>query len=321
MPWAYIDDRFPEHPKVEALDDDVAAWLWVKGICYVKRNGTAGRIPKPAAARMVRSGARRAAKLVAVGLWDDADDSYVIHDYEQWNGPSEQRRIKARRAAEARWGTTPKDDAPSIPQALPLDHPSNANGNAQPGAEHMPPDAPPARIPSPQSPVPSTSTSQSSIPPLSRPAAPDDDRDASGDEDPRIAAALELLTEAAYTDRLEAAADGRAQPIRNATAWRQADQAEQRRAHAANVAALAAVKADATPRQLADWVTPQPAASNAAPARHPLDPTAAAAQERARRDMSPPCPTCGTRGGDGLLIDDAGTAQPCPDCAASSARR
>lgn len=117
----WLDDEFPEHPKVEALDDDLARWLYVAGLCYANRNLTGGRIPKGAALRLTDKASRKLIdKLLATPvpghgpLWEDHGDHYRIHNYAPKQQSAEKRRAEkqqekerrsehARRAAEARW--------------------------------------------------------------------------------------------------------------------------------------------------------------------------------------------------------------------------
>lgn len=117
----WLDDEFPEHPKVEALDDDLARWLYVAGLCYANRNLTGGRIPKGAALRLTdKANKRLVDKLLAATvpghgpLWEDHGDHYRIHNYAPKQQSAEKRRSEkeeakrkksehARKAAEARW--------------------------------------------------------------------------------------------------------------------------------------------------------------------------------------------------------------------------
>lgn len=86
MPWVKLDDRFAEHPKV-VVAGPVATMMWVLGLAYCNRNRTDGFIPAKVVARLADWGEcvadpeALAAKLVAVGLWETADDGYQAHDY------------------------------------------------------------------------------------------------------------------------------------------------------------------------------------------------------------------------------------------------
>lgn len=130
MGWVYLDDKFPEHPKVNAAGGD-ASWLFICGLGYVNRNGTNGLIPKVIVSRLSdrKNSAALARRLVAVKLWHDVGDSYEVNDYEQWNRSAIDRRAKAKKAAEARWRPPPRDAPP--------DAPGNASSNAQASPEHM----------------------------------------------------------------------------------------------------------------------------------------------------------------------------------------
>lgn len=147
MTWVYLDDQFPDHPKVVAAGED-AAYLFIAGLCYSKRLGTEGHIPKAMVPKLVSAkSSARSARLVDVGLWEDQGDEFVVHDYTDWNKPAEARSEAGRKAAHARW---------------------HANRNANASESHMPGDA---LVPNP---VPSGSRSLSSSSPSTDPAADDD---------------------------------------------------------------------------------------------------------------------------------------------------
>lgn len=154
MGWVYLDDHFPEHPKVLAAGD-AAAWLYVCGLAYANRRLMGGKIPRSAIPRLTgaRNGPALAKKLVDVELWEDVGDHYQIHDYDQWNESALKRSEKARAAADIRWRKPPRADA----QAMPEHPPSNANGTARAMPEQSSTDADAVHeqclLPSPQSPV------------------------------------------------------------------------------------------------------------------------------------------------------------------------
>lgn len=129
MAWVYLDNAFPDHPKVAAAGGD-AAWLFVCGLAYVKRYETEGFIPSAQVPRLTdrKSPNRVAARLVEVGLWDPHPDGFMVHDYHDWNRPGHDRKEKARKAARARWDR-------------PADAQSNASSNAQPLETHVLQDA------------------------------------------------------------------------------------------------------------------------------------------------------------------------------------
>ena len=108
MPWVKLDDHFPDHRKLAELGDyaPVCGWLYVCGLAYCNRQLTDGRIPKvhvhrlasfrhlsietacvgPKNAPIAAMGddldiEDLAEMLVDVGLWEDGDDAYLVHDY------------------------------------------------------------------------------------------------------------------------------------------------------------------------------------------------------------------------------------------------
>lgn len=121
----WLDDEFPEHPKVEALDDDLARWLYVAGLCYANRNLTGGRIPKGAALRLTDKVTQKLiGRLLVVlvpgkgPLWEDHGDHYRIHDYDQHQQSAEKRRseiedAKRKRSEHARKAALARHGAPS----------------------------------------------------------------------------------------------------------------------------------------------------------------------------------------------------------------
>lgn len=110
MGWVYLDDRFPEHPKVIAAGD-AAAWMFVCALGYASRHHNTGAIPKEMVTRLTgaRNAPALARKLVEVALWHDLGDHYEIHDYQFWNASQIGRTEKAKKAAEARWRPPPPD--------------------------------------------------------------------------------------------------------------------------------------------------------------------------------------------------------------------
>jgi hypothetical protein len=102
MAWVRLDDAFPEHPKVIEVGGD-AAWLHVCALAYCNRNLTDGKITEGALPRLSdrRHPAKLARLLVAVGLWDETDGGWVIHDYLDFQ-PSKAKVDAERRAARER---------------------------------------------------------------------------------------------------------------------------------------------------------------------------------------------------------------------------
>ncbi len=98
MPWIRIDENALDHPKIAALSDG-AFRLWVAGLGYVQRFLTDGVLP-PSVLRGLRAFTPgRVRELLAVRLWREGADGYLIHDYHAWNDSREtvlQRRQEAR---------------------------------------------------------------------------------------------------------------------------------------------------------------------------------------------------------------------------------
>jgi hypothetical protein len=106
MSWVYLDDNFADHPKAiqaRSIHKD-APWLYVAGLCWVKRMATGGVIPSDQVPRLISQYQPKAAKaLVEVGLWEQSKDGYLIHDYDEWNIAKESRSASGRNAAQTRW--------------------------------------------------------------------------------------------------------------------------------------------------------------------------------------------------------------------------
>lgn len=138
MAWVKIDDKFDQHPKVEALSD-AAVRLHLAGLCYCNRGETDGRIPKPRALRLTHTTRPKVlAELVAAGLWIDEGDFYTIHDYLKYQPSKAKLEEDRQKAAErkARWKAKREAERNAA---------ANGRGNAVPdgGAnEHPDPNRP-----------------------------------------------------------------------------------------------------------------------------------------------------------------------------------
>ena len=113
MGWVRLDDRFPDHPKVEAISDR-AFRLHIRGLCYCSKYLTDGRVPRAVAKRL--GSLKSLGELMAAALWSDEKDGYSIHDYLEYNpskAEADARSIARRNAANTRWS-----NASSIQLAL-----------------------------------------------------------------------------------------------------------------------------------------------------------------------------------------------------------
>lgn len=123
MPWANLDDAFPSHPKALPLSD-AAFRLHVSGICYAAKHKTDGVIHGDAVALLAPRFKKAVLdELLRRALWHDLGDgcgtdtcpigvpeSYVIHDFLEWNQSREQveairerKRAAGRKGAANRW--------------------------------------------------------------------------------------------------------------------------------------------------------------------------------------------------------------------------
>ena len=116
MTWAKFCDTILDHPKcIEAGED--ATSLFIRSVVWCCKHLTDGRIPR-AAVRTITARADAddlAARLVAVGLWEDRDGAWWVHDFLDYN-PSraevdgKRADLTAKRSAAgragnlARWG-------------------------------------------------------------------------------------------------------------------------------------------------------------------------------------------------------------------------
>ncbi|HET6613629.1 MAG TPA: hypothetical protein VFG83_16635 [Kofleriaceae bacterium] len=96
MSWLRVDDKFPEHKKLEPLEEDPRAWsevmaVWLSVACHCQRAKTDGRISRARLARITPLG-RRALKvadqLVVLKLWRRDGDGYVFHDWDDYQPPA-----------------------------------------------------------------------------------------------------------------------------------------------------------------------------------------------------------------------------------------
>jgi hypothetical protein len=108
MPWAKLDDQFPDHPKVVQAGP-AAAWLHVCAICYASRYLTDGFVPVGQVRKLadVPDSDALAAKLVQVGLWEAADGGFRVHDYLKYNPSRAQVMAERERnaARQEQWRT------------------------------------------------------------------------------------------------------------------------------------------------------------------------------------------------------------------------
>lgn len=112
MPWVKVDTRFPTHEKVLDIGP-VAEALWLRALCYAGDHQTDGFVPAGFVRRMGDlDGPTEAAKLVAVGLWDEAEGGWTIHDYLSWqSSKAHMDDVSSKRAEAGRRGGLKRAEA------------------------------------------------------------------------------------------------------------------------------------------------------------------------------------------------------------------
>lgn len=246
--WVYLDDQFPDHPKVVAAGD-AAAWLFVCGLAYCRRYNTAGRIPKGQVAKLTasRSPAKLAKALLAppagyeAGLWEDHGDHYLVHDYDEWNKPQASRSEAARKAAKTRWGKQQGNappDADAHANAYADASETHSGGTANGDASGCPPPKPPVV------------TSPDNSRRLGGDASDDDDAQRF---DQRVHQAVVLLAKADLDKRQQA---GHLPPLGDPHAWLREAITRRSERNTDALVEMLNLDPDASPEQLADALEP-----------------------------------------------------------------
>jgi hypothetical protein len=107
MAWVRLDDQARQHRKLLAAGP-TAAWLWVCGLMYCNsQKAHDGIIPSVAVPVLypIPNWRKEAARLVAVGLWEQVGDDYAVHDYHEYQLTAEEvENLSLRRAQAGRAG-------------------------------------------------------------------------------------------------------------------------------------------------------------------------------------------------------------------------
>lgn len=99
MTWFRVDDGFADHPKVLSVSLG-AIGLWVKAGAWCAKHLKDGAVPTTAVSALGGS-KKLAAELVAAGLWHEAANGYVFHEWLQ-HQPSRQQVMAKRQATHDR---------------------------------------------------------------------------------------------------------------------------------------------------------------------------------------------------------------------------
>lgn len=91
---AWLDERIWCHPKVTDLSDR-AFRVWINSIAYSSGMQTLGLLSVQQQ-RLLGSSPRIRKELFAAGLWDEAGDGVLIHDWEHYNADRDAKRAADR---------------------------------------------------------------------------------------------------------------------------------------------------------------------------------------------------------------------------------
>lgn len=115
--WLRLDVTLPWNPKVLALlqlrGGDRALCVYIFSLCYCTEHGTDGSVPA-SAREFIHTNPRSTELLLQAGFWEQTADGWKVHDfadYQVTRPTSKARSDHARKAAEARWGSTPEHSA------------------------------------------------------------------------------------------------------------------------------------------------------------------------------------------------------------------
>jgi hypothetical protein len=99
--WVKLDDQFHDHPKVVAAGP-MAELLYIRALGYCARYLTGGAIPRAMLPRLTpaKNGDALAETLVEVGLWEETDTGWQVHDYLDWNPSPDQVRATRKKRSE-----------------------------------------------------------------------------------------------------------------------------------------------------------------------------------------------------------------------------
>lgn len=99
MSWVRVDDRFWCHPKVIRAGVE-AIGLWLLACCWASTQETDGRLPADVLESIPGYRKPLANRLVSVGLWDEIEGGFQIHDYLEFNPSAADQQAKRAASAE-----------------------------------------------------------------------------------------------------------------------------------------------------------------------------------------------------------------------------
>lgn len=115
-PYIKVDQSLADHPRCIRIDARYfygALGLHVSGIGWCDRMRTDGFIPADIMPRLGKGSYKPlVTQLVSVGLWDEVEGGYQIHDYLDWQNSAEymaERSESAKQSASHRWGNAKRN--------------------------------------------------------------------------------------------------------------------------------------------------------------------------------------------------------------------
>ena len=105
VPWVKVEQSYLRHPKVARLSPE-AKLLHLASILWTAEHLQDGYVPATALRQLcddvpIASRWRRhyAVALVSAGLWDEVEDGWIVHDFDEHNHSSTRAVVEQERAA------------------------------------------------------------------------------------------------------------------------------------------------------------------------------------------------------------------------------
>ena len=172
-----LDDHFWAHPKVLNCSDGALA-LWTRALSWVGFQLTDGFAPHQCL-RLLRGRKRDADRLVAAGLWErgecDGQLGYWFHDFTDWNNAATREEVEKQRKRGHDRVIKHREKTTDWPEPQP-ENTSNPGRHGDKLVDHSPTSHAPEADTLPvlaAEPMPSPTTSATSLPAYSAPPGPD----------------------------------------------------------------------------------------------------------------------------------------------------
>lgn len=323
MVWVRLDEQFARSPKVVKAGP-LGMAMQVAALCYCNDLLTDGFVPRSVAATLLDldglamnvwaspegfGGGEDAAwedivgALVDAEMWCQIEGGWQIHDYLEYQ-PSREKVLSDRSAAAERRQTA-RDQAKAKAQAKagakvskprsPKRNPNVGETSAEPNPNVIPPEPDPA------------SSKNHPHPTVNH----ESERDPAADEDDSQGEKIHEAAKRIAQRRLQRTPT----TVGNAGAWLA------KTGGAAELDVLRLLRTDPTldVDALVAALDPDPLPPTQAPVAKPPTPAEATASAEHARRTATPCTDCGSR--NGMRLNDAGHAEPCPTCNAGAVGR